>query len=298
MWAEWFLTVFCFVTLSINVYTIIVMYIEDRENTSPSYNSNGAWWHMTSNYAYALIIIPFFIQTRPTEYGGLSYNGKQRALRLVWYTATLATSSTLHHAMDYESSSVYRNTSIPVLWRSIDWSMARLSALVGCFAVIGVKEIVDISIPDKRKWWLRYVVRALSSAGAMAVVLNDMHIVSKSPFEEEGIRQTILLTVSLMVCILILIIVTSKFKACTSITKHFLQPPHQLVKSLSLVSSIVASWATRRQGDDPSGFVHSLWHVSTATILASACSLIFSAPPPEHTHLLPGALTHPCGGNL
>ena len=270
------LTVLAIISAVMNAAVAMLFLYWDAEDDKPDEESGGAWWHMVSNCVFLLPMIPFAIHARPTAAGGMHMRALSRANLLLTYVFVMSTISFLHHSMEYMPSRLYKSyKTVPLLWRSIDWSLARMSVAVGVHATLGIEDLVRIARPSPQHWWIRNLV-TYSAAGALVLVaMNDMRYVASEPFSDASVTGTVLWGIGATVMPLVLIAVVGGTPTLAVLWSHYFGWPHGLLRTTNLVVCVLAAATTRIEGDDDSGMVHSMWHLTTASILAAAMCLVF-----------------------
>ena len=274
------MTAFAATSAAINTVVAVLFTHWQFDDANPAAKSVGAWWHMASNCVFLMPIVPHVIQGRPVSIGGLHPNALQRSNLLLVYVFVMATISFVHHSMQYDTSRIYVSDPamapvIPILWRSIDWSLSRLSPAVGVYATLGVYDLVWIARPNPRDWWIRNLVAAWTAAGGVLVVMNDMRYMASSPFSDASIAGSVAWGVGLTVAPFVVVCIGGGYRTIEVVCSHYCGCPHGFIRTANLVVCVVATFCTRVEGDDSSGFVHSMWHFTTASILAAAMCLVF-----------------------
>ena len=131
--------------------------------------------------------------------------------------------------------------------------------------------------PRESQWWIRALVRGLHLLLISATVLNDMRHVAMGPFKEQGVYESGLFGVIATLIPLLIVITVGGTPILKALAKHFIGTPHAIIRTINIVMCLLASALTRTKGDDDTGVIHSLWHVSTACLIAGAITITFDA---------------------
>lgn len=274
--ADLWINIFCCISTVLSIIIACTMFLIDWKNESPPPGSRGAWYQVSSNIAFILLpIIPYSMHMRPRCVGGLAgSSARRRASLLLKYIVTLSIVSSIHHSMEFDKSVRYESATIPILWKSVDWSLARLSIPVACYSVVGVDDLMRLAHPVASDWWKRYMIIVIHVIGILCIVLYDSTFVASDPFGYEPVKVVITGTAFVIIGSIALCMLAGGLPVIVALRNHYFSLKG-IIRVLNLGMSIFASIMTRVQEDDIDGWVHSMWHISTASILSAAMCLIF-----------------------
>lgn len=272
--AEWAVSAFAGALLVANCGVIAAAVVLGYGGGAPLPRSGGSRAQLLSNLFYVLPLLPFAVRMRPARRGGLGADGRGRAGFLIIYTIATAAVSTLHHAMLHDASAAYAGTGVPVLWRSLDWSLARLSIGAGGFAMVGVADLARVAAPGDRNWHRRMAIRLLGSAALAVCVLNDARNVAVAPFSQASIYQAAALGGCASALPVVAAICVGGRRVSALLAASFLGHPHGWPRTLSLLVCVAAAVATHAASDDGTGAVHTLWHFATASVISATVAVL------------------------
>ena len=268
-------TIYATVSLLCNTCVVLILSIVEFRDGHPIDGTSAELRHTVSNIAYALPIIPYV--TRRHKPPGIGTAAEGRSLVIVTYALLLGTLSCIHHTFSYRTDpDVYKDGTLILLWRSLDWSFSRMATPVALFNMLSPNALANVTTYSRAEGWrFRALIETLSGVAFFVLVLIDASFISSEPFSNRGVMATIATSCITLMCLLSLCLSFNFWKGMSALNAHFFGCSSALIKTINFLVCIVASALTRVEGDDPGGWVHLIWHCSTASTLAAAVLLVF-----------------------
>ena len=117
-------------------------------------------------------------------------------------------------------------------------------------------------------------IRLLGSATLAVAILNDVRNIATTPFSDASVYEAAVLGGSASFLPLIAAVCVGGMRVATPLVTNFMGHPHGWLRTLSLLVCISAALVTHDASNDDAGLVHTMWHFSTASVIASTVALI------------------------